>query len=119
MGLDFHSRVLLCDSMTGPKGNGEKCGYAITTATATDVKGTHKTPVHKYVDDISFALSAASATACSAKAFSTSETWYAVLDQGTNYCNLHNLVAATGLPFSEQTSDSVCTQYSKAQCAKF
>ena len=75
--------------------------------------------MHKYVDDISFALSAASATACSAKAFSTSETWYAVLDKGTNYCNLHNLVAATGLPFSEQTSNSVCTQYSSHDCSKY
>ena len=103
---------------TGPKGNGEKCGYAITTATAAEVKGTHKTPVHKYTDDISFALSGSGA-GCSAKAFSTSETWYAVLDQGTNYCNLHNLVAATGLAFGETTSDSICTQYSSHDCSKF
>ena len=103
---------------TGPKGNGEKCGYAISTATATEVKGTHKTPVHKYVDDLSFALSAAG-KGCAAKAFSTSETWYAVLDAGTNYCNLHNLVAATGLVFAETTSDSVCTQYSSHDCSKY
>lgn len=103
---------------TGPKGNGEKCGYSITTATATEVKGTHKTPVHKYVDDISWALSAAG-EGCAAKAFSTSETWYAVLDQGTNYCNLHNLMAATGLAFGETTSDSICTQHSSADCSKF
>ena len=24
--------------------------------------------------------------------YSTSEVWYAVLDNGTNYCNLHNLI---------------------------
>ena len=24
--------------------------------------------------------------------YSTSELWYAVLDYGTNYCNLHNLI---------------------------
>jgi len=29
--------------------------------------------------------------------YSTSETWYAFLDYGTNYCNLHNLI--TGLLF--------------------
>ena len=28
----------------------------------------------------------------SLQGFSTSETWYAVLDYGTNYCNLHNLI---------------------------
>ena len=26
------------------------------------------------------------------KGYSTSETWYAILDFGTNYCNLHNLL---------------------------
>lgn len=31
---------------------------------------------------------------CEAKAFSTSQTWYAVLDNSVNYCNLHNLVSA-------------------------
>ena len=27
--------------------------------------------------------------------YSTSETWYAILDYGTNYCNLHNLITGT------------------------
>ena len=29
--------------------------------------------------------------------YSRSETWYAVLDYGTNYCNLHNLITGTTL----------------------
>jgi len=29
--------------------------------------------------------------------YSTSETWYAFLDYGTNYCNLHNLITGAGL----------------------
>ena len=33
--------------------------------------------------------------------YSTSETWYAVLDSGTNYCNLHNLI--TGVLSFDQT----------------
>lgn len=28
----------------------------------------------------------------SLQGYSTSETWYAVLDYGTNYCNLRNLI---------------------------
>ena len=52
--------------------------------------------------------------------FSTSETFYAVLDMSTNYCNLRNLLAGSGLDrtagFSETTSDSICTQYSSADC---
>ena len=43
----------------------------------------------------------------------------AVLDDGTNYCNLHNLVEASGLSFSEDVDTSDCTQYSSANCAKY
>ena len=31
------------------------------------------------------------------QAFSTSGTWYAILDSGTNYCNLRNLLDGTGM----------------------
>ena len=31
---------------------------------------------------------------CVVSGYSTSETWYAVLDSGTNYCNLHNLITS-------------------------
>ena len=56
--------------------------------------------------------------------FSTSETWYAVLDYGTNYCNLHNLVDGAKIDtstygFKEQTSDSQCTQYTSHNCDKY
>ena len=55
--------------------------------------------------------------------YSTSETWYAVLDSGTNYCNLHNLVTGSGLNmspgFKEDVNDSSCTQYSSADCTKY
>ena len=54
---------------------------------------------------------------------SVSEIYYAVLDQGTNYCNLHNLVVGSGLVnttgFKEVTDDTVCTQYSVANCDKY
>ena len=57
------------------------------------------------------------------QAYSTSETWYAVLDSGTNYCNLHNLATLSKLSdekgFSEMTTDSMCTQYSSHNCDKY
>jgi hypothetical protein len=31
------------------------------------------------------------------QAYSTSATWYALLDMGTNYCNLRNLLDGTGM----------------------
>ena len=56
--------------------------------------------------------------------FSTSETWYAYLDYGTNYCNLRNLADGAGITsatygFSEQTSNSICTQYTSHNCDKY
>ena len=54
---------------------------------------------------------------------SSSETWYAVLDSGTNYCNLRNLVNGADLDkapgFKEDVSDSTCTQFSSADCGKY
>jgi hypothetical protein len=55
--------------------------------------------------------------------FSSSQIWYAVLDYGTNYCNLHNLVEGAGLQadrlYSELTRDEVCTQYTSSNCDKY
>ena len=31
------------------------------------------------------------------QAYSTSDTWYALLDMGTNYCNLRNILDGTGM----------------------
>ena len=104
-------------------GTGEKCGYKITSQSASEIKGTHTTPVHHYVDDLTMAFTA-SGSGCSVTGFSTSETWYAVLDYGTNYCNLHNLVDGAKIDtstygFKEQTSDSQCTQYTSHNCGKY
>ena len=100
-------------------GSSEKCGYSITEANAVVVKGHHETPVKHYKDDLSFALTPTGATSCEVGGYSTSEIWYAVLDDGTNYCNLHNLVSATNLAFDENVDKSDCTQYSSANCNKY
>ncbi|WAQ94717.1 hypothetical protein MAR_007188 [Mya arenaria] len=93
---------------------------AISDVSDAEIKGTHETPVKHYKDDISFKLTKAG-TGCNG--FSTSETWYAVLDYGTNYCNLENLITGAGLNatanYKETTSDDVCTQYSSHDCEKY
>ena len=120
----------------------------ITSQTANEIKGTHTTPVHHYVDDLTMAFTTSGSgcsvavsyqlasyqkdgilccTCCThthSQGFSTSETWYAVLDYGTNYCNLHNLVDGAKIDtstygFKEQTSDSQCTQYTSHNCDKY
>eukprot|EP00118_Oscarella_pearsei_P024618 m.306438 g.306438 ORF g.306438 m.306438 type:complete len:162 (+) comp41237_c0_seq1:158-643(+) len=104
-------------------GSTEKCHYTLDSATGTEMKLKHKTPVHKYVDDVSFSLVGSGNASCTVKGFSTSEIWYAVLDDGTNYCNMHNLLTGAGLDklsgFTEEAEDSSCTEYSSANCDKY
>ena len=53
------------------------------------------------------------------QAYSRSET-LSLLDYGTNYCNLFNLMDGSGLvndpAYSEETNDRICTQWSTADC---
>jgi len=101
---------------------GQNCLYQLGEEKDTTITGTHQTPVARYIDDLTFALSD-NGYGCSVQATSSSRTWYAVLDFGTNYCNLRNLVDGAGMStlagFSEATQDSVCTQYSSRDCQKF
>ena len=63
-------------------------------------------------------------TSLISQGYSTSEIIYAVFDKGTNYCNLHNLVVGAGIDnstygFKEDTDNSICTEYSSADCNKY
>eukprot|EP00092_Neocalanus_flemingeri_P028178 GFUD01030601.1.p1 GENE.GFUD01030601.1~~GFUD01030601.1.p1 ORF type:complete len:176 (+),score=39.74 GFUD01030601.1:177-704(+) len=105
---------------------GQNCLYQVTEQEDLAITGTHQTPVARYIDDLKFALSDAgsgSGSLCSVQASSSARAWYAVLDFSTNYCNLRNLVDAAGIStlagFTEETQDSVCTQYSSRDCARF
>ncbi|XP_045168142.1 uncharacterized protein LOC123531346 [Mercenaria mercenaria] len=118
--------VTIINQWGGPdncKNGGERCLYKLKTKTDTEITATHETPKKHYVDDLTFTFIKTSDNACTVKGFSTSETWYALLDQGTNYCNLHNLITGADLDklpgYKETTSNSVCTQYTKADCDKY
>ncbi|XP_046549551.1 uncharacterized protein LOC124259459 [Haliotis rubra] len=110
---------------TGPDGcanGGEKCLYKLVSRNTTQVKATHETPKKHYVDDLTFTFTQ-DTSKCNITGLSSSETWYAVLDYGTNYCNLHNLIVGSGLDkspgYSETTSNSICTQFTSADCSKY
>ncbi|XP_043240564.1 uncharacterized protein LOC122391069 isoform X1 [Amphibalanus amphitrite] len=109
----------------GCAAGGEKCLYQLISASGDTVTGTHTTPVSHYVDELTFTFVNGSATgACRMQGYSRSKTWYAYLDKGTNFCNMKNLIVGSGLDqadpmYSENTSDSVCTQYSSADCEKY
>ncbi|XP_005101932.1 uncharacterized protein LOC101846747 [Aplysia californica] len=103
-------------------GSGEKCRYEFVSFDNNILKAKHTTPVKHYADDLTFVFKPNSSL-CLVNGKSSSETWYAVLDDGTNYCNLHNLITGSGLdklkPYKESTSNSKCTQYSSANCEKY
>jgi len=99
--------------------SGEKCGYSTVSASSAKLELLHETPVKHYKDTVTFDLAKGSDSGCEVEAVSSSQIWYAVLDNGTNYCNIRNLVQATQLDFKETTSDNVCTQFSSADCDKF
>ncbi|XP_046847000.1 uncharacterized protein LOC124440637 [Xenia sp. Carnegie-2017] len=104
-------------------GESEKCGYKLISYSSTNIKATHTTPKKHYVDDLKFTGFTESSNNCDVKGMSSSETWYAVLDYGTNYCNLHNLITGSGLDkvpgYKEMTSNSKCTEYTSANCGKY
>lgn len=100
---------------------GQNCLYELVSEDTNEIKATHATPVKRYVDDVSFKLSD-SGSKCKVEAYSTSQTWYAVLDFGTNYCNLRNLIDGAGYTAEqivEVTEDSICTQFSSKDCSRF
>merc|ERR1711909_152821 len=112
------------DASGCPNGAGEKCLYTVTGDTDVKITLTHETPVHHYTDDITFTLADGdTAGTCKVHGYSTSETWYAVLDYSTNYCNMRNLLEGANLHttagFTETTNNNICTQYSSANCDKY
>ncbi|XP_064410820.1 uncharacterized protein LOC135355128 isoform X2 [Latimeria chalumnae] len=103
---------------------GEKCLYTLEHVDAGKITAKHTTPRNKYVDDLTFTLIPTEGQkSCHVIGFSISELWYAIFDFSTNYCNLHNLVEGSGLDkvpgYTETTSNSECTQYTRANCTVY
>merc|ERR1712098_400540 len=94
---------------------GQNCLYELSEVSDSSLVGTHTTTVHRYIDDMSFDWKSDGIENCKVTGFSTSRTWYAVLDLGTNYCNLRNLIDGAKISatngFREDTRNDVCTQY--------
>lgn len=105
------------------KHGGEKCLYTLKKVTEDQIFATHTTPVRHFVDDLTFTFKSNGSELCNVEGYSTSEIPIAVLDFGTNYCNLHNLITGAGLDkfpkYSEKTNDHLCTQYSSRNCDKY
>ncbi|XP_056869178.1 uncharacterized protein LOC130513917 [Takifugu flavidus] len=103
---------------------GQKCLYKLQSASVHFITAKHVSPFRRYVENINFRLVPYHFfTCCHVSAMSISETWYAVKDHGTNYCNLYNLLEGSGLTeasgYKEVTSDFLCTQRSSANCTVY
>merc|ERR1711928_296509 len=101
------------------KPHGQKCLYHHTGTEGSVTTGIHTTPIHRYVDDLTFTFIEGSDPTCLVDAYSVSET-LSLLDYRTNYCNLFNLMDGSGLvndpAFTEDTNNFICTQRSSADC---
>ena len=68
---------------------------------------------------MTFELTPGGAGQCGVVGRSRSRLWYAVLDYGTNYCNLRNLMVGAGLAgrpgYSEQSSTDLCMQHDRIE----
>jgi len=99
--------------------HGQKCLYKHLRDEGIMTYGTHTTPIARYIDDIDFTFETQNDGSCFIKGHSKSQT-LSLLDFGTNYCNVYNLMDGSGLTsdpgFGEDTNDSRCTQRSSANC---
>merc|ERR1719206_255127 len=74
---------------------GQNCLYTYKADESSDMKilGVHYTPAKRYSDSFNYELTSLdNGNKCGVKGYSTSDTWYAVLDFGTNFCNIRNLL---------------------------
>ncbi|KAG5841854.1 hypothetical protein ANANG_G00171430 [Anguilla anguilla] len=100
---------------------GEKCLYELLSANQTYIFAKHTSPTGKSVDSLTFILKRyREAPMCRTVGISISPADGRKFDNGTNYCNLFNLVTGSGLVnvplFKEVTNDFMCNQRSTANC---
>ncbi|KAL5007884.1 hypothetical protein ScPMuIL_016690 [Solemya velum] len=102
---------------------GEKCLYSLQSSSSSSIAAKHETPVRHYIDDLTFTADSPTADSCAVHGHSASKVWYSIMDYGTNYCNLANLITGSGLDrvsgYSETTSNKVCTQFTSADCTLY
>ncbi|KAM8838757.1 uncharacterized protein ACB058_015389 [Synchiropus picturatus] len=97
------------------------CHYNLVTATPLRISANHTSADGLQAESISFSFSPMMMAGCRVSGrsatigFSTT-----LLDGGLNYCNLYNLLAASGLTsapgFMEMTNEWACLGFGTSQC---
>ncbi|KAM8727234.1 uncharacterized protein AB9X84_001015 isoform 1-T4 [Acanthopagrus schlegelii] len=99
----------------------EKCHYMLVSATKESIQAHHTSADKTQVESLEFDLHTTVLTgSCRVSAQSTSLEFTSLLDDGLNYCNLYDLLTASGLDsapgFVEVTSEWACLGYGFATC---
>uniref|UniRef100_A0A8C4H9A4 Uncharacterized protein n=1 Tax=Dicentrarchus labrax TaxID=13489 RepID=A0A8C4H9A4_DICLA len=104
-----------------PETGCKECQYMLVFATPEYITANHTSTNGLQAEKITFALTSTLLTAsCRVSATSTSLGFTSLLDNGLNYCNLRNLLSASGLTsapgFLEMTNEWACLGYGMATC---
>ncbi|XP_036453667.1 uncharacterized protein wu:fc46h12 [Colossoma macropomum] len=106
---------------SGCTAGGEKCLYELVSARPLLITAKHTSRRRDNVEDLSFALRPTEQDlACRVTGVSTSESWFMLADNGTNYCTLYNLIEGSGLVdaegYKQYTNEWICLDYFTANC---
>uniref|UniRef100_A0A8C5NFC0 Uncharacterized protein n=1 Tax=Gouania willdenowi TaxID=441366 RepID=A0A8C5NFC0_GOUWI len=74
-----------------------------------------------HIENVNFTMSPTSMSmGCHVEGSSVSAFWYSLFDNGTNYCNLHNVITGSGLSkvsgFEEFTNEWFCLGIGASSC---
>ncbi|KAK7945475.1 hypothetical protein WMY93_001203 [Mugilogobius chulae] len=101
----------------------ELCQYTLVSVTPQHIAASHMSPDGLHSEKISMSfLPTSMPNGCRVSAYSQSDQISSsILDNGVNYCNLHNLVTASGLAaqpgFLEMTNEWACLSFGLATCS--
>ncbi|XP_077374457.1 uncharacterized protein LOC144017075 [Festucalex cinctus] len=97
------------------------CHYTVVTVSPTDIRANHTSPDSLQMESIIFSFRPTMTGGCRVSAQSKSLDFIAVIDDGVNYCNLYNVLSASGLTsttgFLEMTNEWACLGYGEADCS--
>ncbi|XP_046883016.1 uncharacterized protein wu:fc46h12 isoform X3 [Hypomesus transpacificus] len=101
---------------------GENCLYELLSSSPILIKAKHTSPTTNDVDDLRFSLySMEESSVCRVTGEAVSESWVDLMDNGTSYCSLHNLVEGSGLSqvegYKEYTNEWICLEYTTTNCS--
>ncbi|XP_077471599.1 uncharacterized protein LOC144085818 [Stigmatopora argus] len=99
----------------------EKCHYTLVKGAPTDVTANHTSADGLAMENVTLVFTPTVVTGgCRVSAQSKSLGFTGLLDNGLNYCNLYDLLSASGLAggpgFAEITNEWACLGYGLATC---